>query len=242
MTFKYFYNNRAILKHRFECACSFQLRWTPLIIAGLLSFYILIIPPVNAQTLPVPKGYELLNDIQGDLNKDGIKERVLVYNTADTTEDGIVRELQLFKRFNNHWKLWIKNRNTIRKSWEGGMMGDPYEGIEIKNGLLRISFSGGSSWKWNYTDIYRFQNHDFWLIGYTGLFGKLCEYWQTVDFNLITGKIIMTKEFEDCEKDQQVYKRENEIFFKKGVQIRMIERNNRSCKIVSPKYKHQVYL
>ena len=165
------------------------------------------------QNMLKPDGFEILAEKTGDLNKDGIEEKVIVYNTTDTTADGIVRELEIFRWINNEWKLWEKSGNAIKKSQEGGMMGDPFEGIEIDKGLLIIYFSGGSSWKWNYTDKYRFQNDEFELIGYSGNYGKLCEYWETVDFNLVTGKVIYKKEYEDCEKDQQVYKRENETFF-----------------------------
>jgi hypothetical protein len=194
------------------------------------------------QNILTPKGFEILAEKVGDLNKDGIDEKVIVYNTTDTTEDGIVRELQIFRLISGEWKLWKKSRNAIKKSQEGGMMGDPFAGIDIVKGLLVIDFNGGSSWKWNYTDKYRFQHDEFELIGYKGIYGKLCEYWEEVDFNIVTGKIIYNKEYEDCEKDQQIYKRENETFFRKGISININNRNLKEYKITSPKYKHEHYL
>ncbi len=95
------------------------------------------------------------------------------------------------------------------------MMGDPFEGIEIKNNVLLISHFGGSSWKWTNVDKYRFQNNQFELIGYTSNFGKLCEYWANFDFNISTGKIACKKEFEDYDNNQAIYKTETEVFFKK---------------------------
>lgn len=194
------------------------------------------------QNILTPKGFEVLAEKVGDLNKDGIDEKVIVYNTNDTTEDGIVRELQIFRLINNEWILWKKSRNAIKKSQEGEMIGDPFVAIDIVKGLLVIHFDGGSSWKWNYTDKYRFQNGEFELIGYTGIYGKLCEYWEDVDFNIVTGKITFKKEYEDCGKDQQVYKRENETFFRKGISLNINNRNLKEVKIVSPKYKHEFYL
>ena len=73
-------------------------------------------------------------------------------------------------------------------------MGDPFEGIEIKNGILIINHWGGSSWKWSLSDKYRFQNNQFQLIGHTSNCGKPCEYWMNCDFNISTGKVIIKKE------------------------------------------------
>jgi hypothetical protein len=190
----------------------------------------------------VPAGFEILEEALGDLDKDGIAEKVVVCNTADTTENGIVRELRVLKLVNNNWKVWKKSSNAVLKSGEGGMMGNPFEGIEIDKGVLVISFSGGSSWKWSYKDKYRFQHGNFELIGYSGVYGKLCEYWEQVDFNLSNGKINYKKEFEDCEKDQAIYKRENEVFYKKGVLLNLNNRNTRNIKIISPKYRHELIL
>ena len=208
----------------------------------LVAIFALFYNQSFGQNISTPKGYESLAEKKGDLNNDGIDEKVIVYNTADTTEDGIVRELRIFKLIKGDWELWKKSRNAIKKSQEGGMMGDPFESIDIAKGLLIILFSGGSSWKWNYTDKYRFQNGEFQLIGYSGIYGKLCEYWVDVDFNLITGKVIYKKEFEDCDKNQQVYKRQNEVFIKKGISLNIGNRNSKELKIISPKYKHEFYL
>ena len=195
-----------------------------------------------AQNTLAPKGFEILTQKDGDLDKDGINEKVIVYNTTDTTDDGTVREIQIFKRNNDRWNLWKRSVNAILKSREGGMMRDPFEEIDIKQGLLIIKQGGGSSWKWEYADKYRFQNGDFVLIGYSGVFGKPCEYWENVDFNLMRGKIIYKKEFEDCDKGQEIYKTENETFFKKGILINLNNRYLKEYKIVSPKYKHELYL
>ena len=112
--------------------------------------------------------------------------------------------------------------------------------------MLLISESGGSSWKWGHTDKYRFQNNSFELIGYTSHYGKLCEYWVTLDYNIVTGKINVQKEYEKCENDdgdQVVYKKENEDFqYKLKKKILLENRKQAEVKIISPKYKHELYL
>jgi len=189
-----------------------------------------------------PKGFEIIGDKMGDLDNDGISERVIVYNTNDTTENGIVRELQILKKVDDKWIIWKKSSNAILKSEEGGMMGDPLEGIEVEKGLLIIRFSGGSSWKWSCSDKYRFQHGELELIGYSEIYGKACEFFINIDFNLSTGKIVYKKEFEDCEKGQEIYKTENETFYKKGISVNLKNRNLKKLKIISPKYKHEVNL
>lgn len=123
-------------------------------------------------------------------------------------------------------------------------MGDPYAGIEMNNGILIIYEEGGSSWKWSRTDKYRYQDGEFYLIGYTENYGKLCEYWMNIDFNLLTGQIIVKKEYETCEEpgQQEIYKNRNETFVKKGIKITLQNRKKEEVRIISPKYKHEIYI
>jgi hypothetical protein len=123
------------------------------------------------------------------------------------------------------------------------MMGDPFGYMEIKKSLLIIEQNGGTSWKWNQTDTYQYHQGDFRLIRYAAHFGKICAYWQDEDFNLLTGKIVVKKEFENCEKETpEIYKKENEILHKKGIRLTLENRNDQNIIIVTPKYKHQIYM
>jgi len=193
------------------------------------------------QVRPTPSNYSVVESVTGDLDKDGVDELVVVYNTnAEKENEGVERELIIYKLDNNKWSQWKKSRQALYGSRDGGMMGDPFGGIEIKKGILLISHCGGSSWKWGHTDKYRFQDGEFYLIGYTSNAGKLCEYWKTVDFNISTGKIVVKKEYEN--EDYEIYKRENEIFLTKKLSISLQTRNEREITIVSPKYGHEIYI
>ncbi|WP_040416034.1 hypothetical protein [Cyclobacterium qasimii] len=194
------------------------------------------------QEIVIPNGYELIAEDIGDLDKDQICEKVLVFETSEPSEYGNVREIQVLKYSNGKWQVWKKSSNAILKSQEGGVMGDPFEEIAIENGILTISFSGGSSWKWFYKDKYRFQNEEFELIGHTSIYGRNCDYWASFDFNISTGKIIYEKEYEDCEKDQEIYKTEVEEFFYKGLKINLNNRNLDKVKLTTPKYQEDLYL
>lgn len=204
-----------------------------LILISLMSF---------GQGIVHPPELDSIAGASGDLDKDGIEERAIVYRTRDTTDAGVEKELVIYKKINGKWQVWTKSRNAILRSDEGGMMGDPFGDIKIKNGVLIISFEGGSRWKWNYTDKYRYQNNTFRLIGHESFYGTLCEYWQTIDYNLLTGKLIYKKEFESCEKEQAVVKTEAENFKVISPIITIHNRKSGQIKIKTPKYKVELYL
>jgi len=128
------------------------------------------------------------------LDKDKIDELVIVYNTSDEEDFGTIREIQIFKSKNSKWTLWHRSRGAVLPSDHGGMMGDPFEGINITNGVLQINHFGGSRWKWNYTHKYRHQKVYFYLIGATIGYGANPEGFTTVDYNLSTGQIDYSEE------------------------------------------------
>lgn len=187
-----------------------------------------------------PKGATMIETVDGDLDGDKIAEKVIVYNTKDITEFGNIREIQILKKANGKWTILEKSRNAILKSGDGGMMGDPYQSTEIEKGILMITQAGGSSWKWGYTDKYRFQNGRFELIGYSSSSGKPEEYSTDVDFNLSTGQLTFEKEVENT-KEYGPSKKETVI--KKGLKINLQNRNQEKRReILLPKTKEKVYL
>jgi len=204
------------------------------------AFLLLFVLSSNGQDIPTPKGYETLDEKEGDLNKDGTPEKVIVFNTNDSTDVGTIREIQIYKKSGDKWELLTSSKNAVGKSEDGGMNGDPFESIEIKGGVLIINQSGGSSWKWFKTDKYRFQNGRFQLIGFINNYGKPSEYFENVDFNILTGKIVYEKEYENDE--QKIYKKENEAFYKKGIKVYLTNRTLNEIKIITPKYKNEIYL
>ena len=127
------------------------------------------------QELAIPANYSVVDSVAGDLDKDSIAELVVVYNIGPENEiDGVPRELIIYKIRNGKWTEWKKSDQALYGSKDGGMRGDPFGKIEIKNGILLISQDGGSSWKWGFTDKYRFQDGEFYLIGYSSYAGKIC--------------------------------------------------------------------
>lgn len=198
-----------------------------------------------AQRIPVPEGFTPLDSIRGDLDRDGQDERVMVYEaiTPDSLYNSAARKLCIYQNEGGRWELWQTSDQALMGSRDGGMMGDPYQGLEIKSDVLVINQYGGSSWKWSATDKYRWDGSAFRLIGYTNYFGRPCDYFQTFDFNLITGKVIyrLDPDPDGCEdgafEPLETYKKQKETFFHKGVVITMQNRQEADITIVTPKYR-----
>ena len=201
-----------------------------------------------AQEVKLPPHYKLYYEVLGDLDKDGISERAVIYDVPDSTDSlgGTPRELIIYKNTGGKWVIWQRSRSAILDSKSGGMMGDPFQELEIDNGILKILQAGGSSWHWSRYDKYRFQNGRFELIGYTSEFGKHCVEWTSIDYNISTGRISARKTYDQCDdngENLKTVKEEKEQFSHKlNTLVHLGNRNEAEVKIVSPKYKFELYL
>src|SRR4030095_14481247 len=128
----------------------------------------------------IPAGYDTLYEgvARGDLNKDGIEDIAMVLGGKwENQENWMEKEAEdstlpkrklliLFGGKDGYKKAGTGDKVILCKEC-GGVFGDPFAGIEIKNGLLTIYHYGGSSWRWSYTHKFRYQQNDFYLIGKT---------------------------------------------------------------------------
>ena len=165
----------------------------------------------KSEIIQKPKSFMIIEEIEGDLDKDGIYEKVIVYDTEKEIDLGTERQIYIYKRKKNNWELWKKAIGAILPSEHGGMMGDPFEGISIERNCIVINHFGGSRQKWNYTHRFRFQSGEFQLIGATVNFGSPCDYFESLDYNLSNGKIKYEKEIENCEKETSKIKKKEMI-------------------------------
>lgn len=149
----------------------------------------------------IPKDWKLISKVQGDLNKDKLKDIAAVieytgeYNDGDNEEwTGQPRILFIiFKKNDGTYKLSIQTATLIMRSDEGGVFGDPFAGMEYSRGSIVVSFYGGSAWRWGFTYRFRFQNNGWYLIGETELSAyTLTGESETIDTNCLTGKQIIT--------------------------------------------------
>lgn len=140
----------------------------------------------------------ILATTHGDLDNDGQPEKVSVFDNGTDAGMGTEREIHIYKKNENTWKLWHKSIGAVMPSSAGGMMGDPFESIQIKNRALVIKHFGGSRDKWEYTHRYRWQDNDWYLIGATIHLVTPCEDSEKFDYNLSTQKATYVKALETC--------------------------------------------
>ncbi len=154
----------------------------------------------------IPDGWHILQraegkpeEAEGDLNNDGINDiAIVIEETNKSIEAAPKRALMVvFGNKDKTYTLSVIAENAILKADEGGVFGDPLEGISIDRGSLLISFYGGSNWRWYRTYRFRFQDNDWYLIGatlgsyFTG--NATEENADEEDYNLLTGDYITKK-------------------------------------------------
>lgn len=147
----------------------------------------------------IPKGWHLAeaygdSKVEGDLNADGIADLAFVIEENKIGESAPQRLLLIAigNKDDESYTLKVTADNAILRADEGGVMGDPFMGLSIDRGSLLISHYGGSSWRWDNTYRFRYQNDGWYLIGATE------DWFHTVssadrkyeDINLITGDYI----------------------------------------------------
>ena len=135
----------------------------------------------------VPKNWKIFENVNGDLNKDGIEDVVLIIE--DTNPDNMKKNeilgpnllnlnprilILLFKNKNDEYVLAGKNDDGFIESEsneDSPALMDPLEdkSIYIQNGTLKITFfyfmSAGSWSASNVTYTFRYQENRFQLIG-----------------------------------------------------------------------------
>ena len=123
----------------------------------------------------IPQGFVLSGTSIGDLNKDGIDDKVLLVKGTDKgafekNEFGELVDrnrrgiIVLFKK-DNQYQMILKNLNCFSSENEdGGVYYAPELSLEINKGNLYIHYAHGRYGYWKYT--FRYRNSDFYLIGY----------------------------------------------------------------------------
>ncbi|MFT3980705.1 MAG: hypothetical protein QM687_09575 [Ferruginibacter sp.] len=208
-----------------------------------LLLFMLLLPAVcRAQTGAIVFDPAVIEEKVGDLDGDGIAERAILLKTSDSTEDGQVRELQILKKKGRDWIVWKRSRSAILPSKAGGRYGDPFEYMEIEDGVLLIRQSGGNSWKWGQTDKYKYRKGELELISYHSIYGKTCEYWTNFDFEISSGKVNYKKQFEKCPSQTERTKNQCEKFkFRLKKKLTLENRYDEFVKVVSPRHKQEIY-
>ncbi len=118
----------------------------------------------------VVEGWEIMDSVELDFNEDGIVDYVGVQEVPlDKERDEWWNELSLRILFaiasdgEGQYRLDFQDANLIRARTEGGMMGDPYDGIEGSGTSFTTYASGGSSDKWSESRTYTYRAGTWYL-------------------------------------------------------------------------------
>ena len=189
---------------------------------SLLFFTIIISGQSQHEKNPLdflPKGYLVFEKINGDLNKDGIDDCVLIVKA--TEKDSIVKNrfgetvdrnrrgiIVLFNRKDNYDLIVKNNKCFSSENEDGGVYFPPELSIEIKKGNLCFHYADGRYGYWEYK--FRFQNSDFELIGYdSGDRSSFESDYVTFDetsLNFMTKKKLIKKVIKVNANGEEVYK------------------------------------
>ncbi|WP_347218361.1 hypothetical protein [Chryseobacterium sp.] len=172
----------------------------------------------------IPEGYvinkyeggvsaEGWNEIKGDLNKDGLKDLVLIIKATDKSKiiqdenrgelDRNRRGIIVLLNKGSYYELASKNYNCFSSENEdGGVYFAPELSVSIEKGNLHIDYGHGRYGSWGYT--FRYQNGDMELIGYDSYSsrGPVPQY--EVSINFLTKKKL-TKDNLNKEDDGDNY-------------------------------------
>jgi len=124
----------------------------------------------------VLKGYNVLDIMTGDLNRDAYPDAVMILykvgeeKTSDVIDHPEKRPLLiLLGQAGKAYRLAARNDNAVYCVDCGGQMGDPYTGITIKNGYFSIEHYGGSAWRWTYIVTFKYSPAEKnWFLFKTG--------------------------------------------------------------------------
>lgn len=108
-----------------------------------------------------PEGYVLFKTYKGDLNRDEYEDMVAVFNAVDSNDEMLNRAVMLLtSNADGQLTMAALNKEGAYCRECGGVMGDPFVEVVIKNGYFTIEHFGGSREKWTDDPTFKYNEED----------------------------------------------------------------------------------
>ncbi len=108
-----------------------------------------------------PEGYVLFKTFNGDLNRDEYEDIVAVFNAVDGDDEMTNRAVMLLTAdADGKLTMAALNKEGALCGECGGVMGDPFVEVVIKNGYFTIEHFGGSREKWTDDPTFKYNEED----------------------------------------------------------------------------------
>lgn len=125
-----------------------------------------------------------------DFDNDGINEKI---NVIENDEGERTLLILKYDNKTKKWINWYSFKNVILANDCGGMLGDPFVSATIQDTSIVIKHFGGSMDKWSYIHTYKYINSEWKLIKAISGYGMLPCFWETLYYDLVTGKVVYIK-------------------------------------------------
>lgn len=115
----------------------------------------------------IPDGYYIIDTCSGDLDHDNYVDYLVLLakkgedSLSKTSEENVKRRLLILTgTAEQSYTLAAQSDNAVYCVSCGGMMGDPYQQMVIKNGYFSIEHYGGSAERWTRTITFKYSAAD----------------------------------------------------------------------------------